>query len=90
MLRSSLAVAVALGSLLGAANLVIADDAKPASQPAHSVAPDKSCLHRTGSRIPVKASDCTGGGSNYSKQEIDSTGATTAGGALHLLSPTGR
>jgi hypothetical protein len=88
MLRSSLAAALALGSLLCAANVAIADDAKPVSQPA--AARDRSCLRDTGSRIPVKGSECKGVGRSYSKQDVDLTGKSTAGGALRMMDITGR
>ncbi len=47
-----------------------------------------TCLKDTGSRIAADASTCSGIGRSYSSQDIVSTGATTAAGALQQLDPS--
>jgi hypothetical protein len=86
MKRAAFVFAVCgLGSILGAANIAAADDSKPAPKPA----PSKfTCLHDTGSRLKLRPDDCSGIGRSYSKENIDRTGALTAGGALRLLDPS--
>ncbi len=49
--------------------------------------PASPCLQDTGSRLPAAGATCLPGRS-YSKNDIDNTGATTAGGALRLLDPS--
>jgi len=46
-----------------------------------------ACVTQTASRIPRDPGDCDGFGRSYSREDIDRTGATTAGGALRLLDP---
>ena len=47
-----------------------------------------SCIRNTATRIPLKEHECaTTPGRIYSKDDIDRTGATTAGDALRLLDP---
>jgi hypothetical protein len=92
MLKSSLLAACLLGSVAFATNVAIADDAKPAAAKAKPDAPKVGCTHETGSRLPPKKDGCAGVGRSYSKDDIDRTGAVTAGGALRLMDPsiTGR
>jgi hypothetical protein len=87
MVKSSRVAAFALASMLCGAAVAIADDSKPAPVPAHKPAPDRACLQQTGTRIPVKSSDCAGYGRDISRREIDQTGASSVGGALKLLGP---
>jgi hypothetical protein len=83
MFKSSM---LALCILLGAA-VALADDAKPAPQPAHAAAP-KTCMHDTGTRIKLAPDECSASaGRNYTKEDVDRTGKTTAGGALRLMDP---
>lgn len=46
-----------------------------------------ACISQTASRIPRDTGNCDGFGRSYSRDDIDHTGATTAGGALRLLDP---
>jgi hypothetical protein len=46
-----------------------------------------SCVTQTASRIPRDPGTCDGFGRSYSRDDIDRTGSTTAGGALRLLDP---
>ena len=47
-----------------------------------------SCIRNTATRIPLKEHECaTTPGRIYSKDDIDRSGATTAGDALRLLDP---
>lgn len=46
---------------------------------------DPSCLTDTGSRISEGPSKCRGIGRSYSNEDIQRTGATSAGDALSLL-----
>jgi hypothetical protein len=88
MFKSLLIAACLLGSAAFATNVALADDAKPTTPKAKPVAPTVGCTHETGSRLPPKKDGCAGVGRSYSKDEISSTGATTAGGALRLLDPS--
>jgi hypothetical protein len=71
-----LRAAGAIASLL----LLAACAATPAT-----VAQNPDCLTQTGSRI---AGHCSGPGRSYSKDDIDRTGAETAGDALQLMDPS--
>jgi hypothetical protein len=53
-----------------------------------TMAQNPACLSQTGSRIPSSASDCVNPGRSYSHDDVNSTGATTAGGALQILDPS--
>jgi hypothetical protein len=88
MSNSSLLAACLLGSVLCAAAVAIADDAKPAAPPAKPAAPDTHCIHDTGTRLPVKPGECSGVGRSYGADDIFRTGASNAGGALRLLDPS--
>jgi hypothetical protein len=46
-----------------------------------------TCVTQTASRIPRDPSDCDGFGRSYSREDIERTGATTAGAALRLMDP---
>jgi len=78
MAVSFLALGVALSAVPGRA----------AQPPAAAPSAHSKCLTHTGSRIPPKQGQCLGGpGSVYSQEDVQRTGATSAGGALRLLSP---
>ena len=63
-------------------------DANRSGTEATSSAYRLSCIRNTATRIPLKEHECaTTPGRIYSKDDIDRTGATTAGGALRLLDP---
>ncbi len=47
----------------------------------------RTCPTQTGTRIPVSPPDCSAAGRSYSNDDINRTGAATAGGALRLLDP---
>ena len=49
---------------------------------------DSACIKDTGSRIPADHAQCTAVGHSFSGDDIERTGATTAGGALRLLDPS--
>ena len=80
----------ATGSILAALVLfgcaATSQNAKPAVTTA--AADNPICLTQTGSRISAGKSDCMAFGRSYSSQDIDRTGATSAGGALRLLDPS--
>ena len=60
---------------------------KPSAERSASVAPHPACLSQTGSRIAGNDAHCSAFGRSYSNEDIDRTGATTAGEALRLLDP---
>ena len=74
--------------LIFAGCATVADETK-AKPEMRTVAAEKnpSCLSQTGSRISVKG-ECRGTGRSYTNDDINGTGATTAGGALRLLDPS--
>jgi hypothetical protein len=88
MLKSSTLALCLLGTALCTA-VALADDSKPAAPAAHATSPG-SCLHDTGTRIkPSAANGCTSSpGHSYSKEDLDRTGKSTAGGALRNLDPS--
>jgi hypothetical protein len=47
-----------------------------------------ACLTQTGSRIPDNGTNCSASARSYSRDDINRTGATTAGDALPLLDPS--
>ena len=83
MSKSSLIAACVLGCVV-----VCADGApsrttpKPAAAKAKADKPTAGCTQETGSRLPPKKDACAGVGRSYAKDDIDRTGAITAGGAL--------
>jgi len=87
MLKSSTLALVILGALLCTA-IANADDAKPAPQPAHASSPS-TCMRDTATRIKLAPGECSASaGRSYSKEDVDRTGKTTAGGALRLMDPS--
>jgi len=71
------------------AGLVLFGCATTTQKPATSAAlKDPNCLTETGSRISVGKPSCRGFGRSYSSEDIQRTGATTAGGALALMDPS--
>jgi hypothetical protein len=87
MLKSSTLVLCMLGAVL-CTPIALADDSKPASQPAHASAPS-TCVHDTGTRIKPPPGECsTSPGRSYSKEDLDRTGKTSVAGALRNLSPS--
>jgi hypothetical protein len=88
MLKSSLLAACLLGSVAFATAVSFADDAKPAAAKPKPDKPTVGCTQETGSRLPPKKDSCAGVGRSYSRDDIDRTGAVTAGGALRLMDPS--
>jgi hypothetical protein len=87
MFKSSTFVLCILGAALCSA-VAVADDAKPAPETAHASAPN-TCMHDTGTRIKLPPGECSASaGRSYSKEDVDRTGKTTAGGALRLMDPS--
>jgi hypothetical protein len=87
MFKSSRLALWVLGAVLCTA-VAYADDAKPAPQPAHPAAP-KTCMHDTGTRIKLAPDECSASaGRSYTKEDVDRTGKTSAGGALRLMDPS--
>jgi len=74
-------------SLILAGCAAIADGTKAKPERPTAAAENPSCLTQTGSRIGVKG-ECRGTGRSYTSDDINGTGATTAGGALRLLDPS--
>jgi hypothetical protein len=62
--------------------------ARPDAGASAAVAQDRECLSQTASRIPSKNPDCSEVGRSYSSDDIDRTGAATAGEALRLMDPS--
>jgi hypothetical protein len=60
-------------------------DVKPKAEASTTAAQNPGCLTQTGSRI---AGNCSAPGRSYSKDDIDRTGAETAGDALQLMDPS--
>jgi hypothetical protein len=81
-MRSSISILAAL-LLFGCA--ATSPNSKPAATAA--AANDPNCVMQTGSNIPRKGK-CMGYGHSYSSDDIERTGATSAGGALRLLDPS--
>ena len=75
------------GILILAACAARTADVKPRAETSAAVAPNPACLTQTGSRIPGNDAHCSAIGRSYSNEDIDRTGATTAGEALRLLDP---
>jgi uncharacterized lipoprotein YajG len=75
------AIASLSAVLLLAACATTTPAAKP---PVAATVKDQNCLNRTASRIPAVTGPCQ----SYSADDISKTGASTAGGALRLLSPS--
>jgi len=81
-----IAAAIA-ASLIAAGCATIADNTKAKPEAHTAAAENPGCLTETGSRISVKG-ECRGPGRAYTTDDINRTGATTAGDALRLLDPT--
>jgi hypothetical protein len=76
----SIAAALALGacaSISGNTRMTPVAAAQPAG-----------CVSQTGSAIPAPPGKCAGFGNTYTREDIEHTGQTTAGGALRMLDPT--
>jgi hypothetical protein len=87
MFKSSTLALCMLGAVLCTA-VALADDAKPAPQAVKAAAP-KTCMHDTGTRIKLAPDECSASaGRSYTKEDVDRTGKTTAGGALRLMDPS--
>jgi hypothetical protein len=87
MFKSSTLALCMLSAVLCTAGAV-ADDAKPAPQPAQPKAPN-TCMHDTGTRLKLAPDECSASaGRSYTKDDVDRTGKTTAGGALRLMDPS--
>jgi hypothetical protein len=82
----SLVFTAAMVVALGAANIAVADDSKPA---AANDAAHRTCMHYTGSRLIMKPDQCSASpGRSYSKEDIDRTGHSTVAGALRNMDPS--
>jgi hypothetical protein len=55
---------------------------------ASALAQNPACLTHTGSRIASENANCSAVGRSYSSDDIDRTGAATAGDALRLMDPS--
>lgn len=102
MIRSlilSLSLSLALASAPAFADADAADTtAKPAKEPASDIAAsepdtrsarlDRFCPDATASRIKRHNGRCSTPGRVYTRDDIDRTGATTAGDALSKLDPS--
>jgi hypothetical protein len=83
---STLALCILGAGLCSAA--AVADDAKPAPEPAHASSPS-TCIRDTGTRLKLAPGECTASaGRSYTKEDVDRTGKTTASGALRLMDPS--
>jgi hypothetical protein len=82
-MRATVGILAAL-ALFGCA--ATSPNSKPAA--AAVAANDPNCLTQTGSNIPHGKGKCVGYGRSYSSEDIDRTGATSAGAALRLLDPS--
>jgi hypothetical protein len=60
---------------------------KPDAAASVPTARNPACLSETGTRVPGNGANCSAVGRSYSSDDINSTGATTADGALRLLDP---
>jgi hypothetical protein len=58
---------------------------KPATAAA---AKDSSCITQTGSKISSGKPNCLAFGRSYSSEDIERTGATSAGSALAIMDPS--
>ena len=76
------------GILILAACAARIADVKPNADASTTVARHPACLSQTGSRIAGGDAHCSAFGRSYSNDDIDRTGATTAGEALRLLDPS--
>jgi hypothetical protein len=84
-----LRAATAIGSVLVlAACAATTADVKSKGGASGAVAQNPACLSQTGSRINATDSYCSSIGRYYSREDINRTGATTAGEALTLLDPS--
>jgi hypothetical protein len=88
MLKSSVLTLCLLGCGVVAAQVVIADDAKPAAPQAKPVASSSGCTRDTGTRLRRNTDGCPGIGSSYSKDQLFRTGASNPSGALRMLDPS--
>jgi len=50
--------------------------------------PPVGCVNGTGTRLPVKPTDCVGFGSVYDKSQVDQTGRPYLQDSLYMLNPT--
>jgi hypothetical protein len=81
----------ATGTILAALVLFgcAATPPNPNSKPATTAAAkDSSCITQTGSKISSGKPNCMTFGRSYSSEDIDRTGATSAGSALAILDPS--
>jgi hypothetical protein len=62
-------------------------DVKPKAA-ASALGQNPACLTEAGSRIAANSANCSAIGRSYSRDDIDRTGATTAGEALRLMDPS--
>ncbi len=81
----TMALASLSAALLLAACATTTQAAKP---PLAATADNSACMTPTASRIPAAKGSCSGTGHIYTADDVNRTGATTAGDALRLLSPS--
>ncbi len=65
-----------------------AENAKAKPPASAAIVKHPNCLTDTGSRVSSDASKCRGYGRNFSSEDIDRTGRTSAADALALLDPS--
>ena len=95
-MNRSLILASAVSLLLAAGSLRAAERATPpaeAEDPANAVATrtarlDRFCPDATASRIKRQRGSCSSPGRVYTRDDLDRTGATSAGEALSKLDPS--
>lgn len=77
-----------LGACLAVSAAAFAADSDKPQGKSTPRAAEHTCPQPTGTRIPLKGKDCSSiVGRVYTKEDIDRTGATTAGEALRKLDP---
>jgi hypothetical protein len=79
--------AIALFLMLSACIATTPSD-KPRTTTSAVTRQNPACLTQTGSRIPDNGTNCSASARSYSRDDINRTGATTAGDALPLLDPS--
>lgn len=69
--------------------LVVAACASTPQQPPSTAkaTPPAGCVANTATRLPVDPNSCAGFGSQYSKEQLDSTGQPYVGDSLRMLDP---
>jgi hypothetical protein len=88
-MRSAVFPSAQVACLNAALLLAACATTTPAAKPPLAATADNSaCMTPTASRIPAAKGSCSGTGHIYTADDVNRTGATTAGDALRLLSPS--